>query len=179
MEFKRLSDIQLQTVSKDWLSQADQHPVDVIRDDYEAVLKHLQSIHGNADPSSVWAVIDGDENALALTLLHHARPESTSPWLKMLRIYLMPDLDVDAANAELDLEHLARIASVAVVGGLQSTFEEYPSNTLKVYSRTPLDGHFLSGVLVENETLEVLGIRVVQQGAWVVLENPVAGRERQ
>lgn len=172
MDFERLDTGRLEGIRTEWLGLADRLSVQIIRFDYEAVLNQLLTTHKNSGHSSVWAVTEDGESPLALTLLHHARPESSSPWLKMLEIHLRPDLHAAAQNDDADLKKLARLASVAVVGAYGATFEDYPSDTLKVLGRDPLDTRFIAGVLGENQELAVAGIEVKERGAWIFLEKP-------
>lgn len=174
MNFEELDDVRLAEAREEWLSQADAHSMEVSQFDYVAILNQLRDHHSETAHASVWAVIDDEKaSTVALTVLQHAQPGSDSPWLKMLYIYLQPDLDVAAGNDEADLKQLARIASVAVVGAYDATFKAYPSNTLKVMGRNPLDARFLGGVLGENQALANAGIEVKERGAWIFLEKPL------
>lgn len=173
MEFVQLDEKRLDEVSEDWLSQADSHPSEVLRFDYEAVLAQMRRTITHMDGASACGVYDDERDTMpALLVLQHAREGFEDSWLKMLQIYLEPELDAAVWSETADLGRLGEIVTAAALGGWEATFETYPSSELKIRGRDTLALEFLSGVLADNEKLSERHVIVRTHGRWVILQPP-------
>lgn len=120
----------------------------------------------------VCAVMEnGNEFASALIVVSHAKAKSDNPHLKMLNLYVQPDLNL--ADSEPNYVELAWIASTAIIGCIGLTYEAYPSKELKIYSAFPLDREFLTRLSTAMMTDRNLSenFEVSMHGNWLVVSK--------
>lgn len=116
------------------------------------------------------AVVETDKDtAAALLVVSHARAKSDKAFLKMLDVYVQPNLNL--ADVEPNYSELAWIAATAIVGCLGLTYDDYPSHQLKLHTAFPLDKAFMTAVTAvifgQGELAE--HYEVSQHGNWLVL----------
>nr|VFK57652.1 MAG: hypothetical protein BECKTUN1418F_GA0071002_112312 [Candidatus Kentron sp. TUN]VFK64951.1 MAG: hypothetical protein BECKTUN1418D_GA0071000_13021 [Candidatus Kentron sp. TUN]VFK65996.1 MAG: hypothetical protein BECKTUN1418E_GA0071001_111812 [Candidatus Kentron sp. TUN] len=160
----------LKGTRSEWLDQIDHDPAEFLPGRYISTLDWTKKcVHDEGDGNIyAYAVVDNDrpDSARAILQLSHARPNSDSPWLKVLSIHLEPNLDISRNDEDISL--IAEISIVALKGCLDLTFQEYPSNTLKLYAGTPLSLEFLRGL---SQPLKEFGIGISTHGNWLVLSG--------
>ena len=116
------------------------------------------------------AVVEkGKDTAAALLVVSHAKAMGDKAFLKMLDVYVQPNLNL--ADTEPNYSELAWIAAMAIVGCLGLTYDEYPSQQLKLHTAFPLDKAFMSAVTAvifgQGELAE--HYEVTHHGNWLVL----------
>lgn len=118
---------------------------------------------------------DGSKHACAILEISHALPNSRKPWLKVLSVYLEPDLDVgdqDSVKSDI-LGRISGILGYSLVESLKLTVKAHPSNTLKVYARSDFAKGFFEALAAEvMRSDEIPGLRLSVQGRWLVFDLP-------
>lgn len=158
-----------------WLAQLEENPENTSTTYYGAGLDYCQRTVNNEvetgdSPGCLCAVVeDGRESAVALLVISHARARSESAYLKMLDIYVQPTLNL--ADTEPNYSELAWVAATAIVGCLELTYEDFPSQQLKVYTTLPLDKEFMSAIATavfgQGEMADHYDLK--SHGNWLVL----------
>nr|VFK13122.1 MAG: hypothetical protein BECKLFY1418C_GA0070996_100269 [Candidatus Kentron sp. LFY] len=168
LEFLEMNNSLLTSTRRDWMAQIERNPAEFLVGRYLSILDWTSKcIQSNGDENTyAYAIIDSDRpnSARALLELSHARPNSDSPWLKVLSIHLEPNLDV--SENDVDISIMAEISVLALKECLKLAFSTHPSDTLKVYAGTPLSLKFLRGLC---EPLKDLGVNISTHRNWLVL----------
>jgi len=147
-----VEDVDLERFEKikaEWAAIIEANPGNVSEAHYSNGLEYCektvnkQVTYSGSDGGCVCAVIKGGET-FALVVITHAKKLSTSPNLKMLDMYVRPDLNL--ADRDPDYGVLAWVAGVAIVGCLELTYSKYLSEELKILTAFPLDSEFLTAV---------------------------------
>lgn len=118
----------------------------------------------------VCAIIEnGNDYASALIIVSHARSKTPGAFLKMLHVYVQPNLnlaDTDPSTAEL-----AWITATAITGCLDLTYTDFPSKELKIHAAFPLNKEFLASVttLMLGQKDFSNNFEVNIHGAWLVV----------
>lgn len=159
----------------EWESQLAANPGNVSKPYYDASLdflsRFMSGLVASADGGmGVCGVVeDGNPHASALIVVSHARPNSNKSFLKMLDMYVQPNLNL--ANAGPNYAQLAWISATAILGCLRMTDHEYPSKQLKIHAQFPLDKEFLTAVqtamLSDPELSELFDVEMHPN--WLVI----------
>jgi len=159
------------------LSAKDEDDV-VLTGDYDLILNWVESVlkddsgkHKYARPCGVlWE----DGYARSILKLTHAEPHTDDPWLKLLQIYLEPQVDIDQRTnlAQGAVKEAERLLSASITKAIELTYDEIPAETLKVYGRTEKMRGLLHGIIAklpEEENLPMVE-EVSMHGNWLVIE---------
>ncbi|MET3652461.1 hypothetical protein [Dyella japonica] len=172
-EFRQVDANCLNATEAHWLQYADNNPENVNRPFYDgcfsACKAHLAGNQAGDSKTALYGVFDdinGVKTAVALVNLVHARPQSASPWLKMVSVYVEPMLDV--ANNEPDIKRLAWIAAVTIVGAFELTFRVMPARELKIWANVPMTKEFLTAV---STALFDDAFELSTHGNWIVVRK--------
>ncbi|BFI95960.1 MAG: hypothetical protein RSP_14700 [Rhodanobacter sp.] len=134
-----------------WQTQLRENPENTSETYYSAGLAYLEraldgGVFGADGAGGLSAVVEnGNSFASALIVISHAKAKTDDAYLKMLNIYVQPNLNL--ADSEPNYAELAWIAANAIVGGLGLTYKHYPSRQLKIHTVFPLDKEFLTAVM--------------------------------
>jgi len=134
----------------DWEAQIAANPASTSRTTYTAWLDFFdRELNGQANlgdgDGCLCAVVERQSGkAVALLSVVHARAKSDSPYLKMLDLHVQPELNL--SDAEPNYDELAWVAAHAIVGCLDLTYAEFPSQQLKLLTAVPLDKEFMGKI---------------------------------
>lgn len=172
--FCRMDTEVLQSTRIEWVRQLTAAKGQIMPAHFEGILDWVEKLISLGDDHQnqfAYCILKKEGNyASAVLEISHARPESNSPWLKLLSIHVEPRLDIAACNKEtLPLADLAHIGSMALTESLQLTFDEHPSGQLKVYCGQALDLRFLEGVAAMMP--RNLGFGFSTHGNWLVIDK--------
>nr|VFJ42317.1 MAG: hypothetical protein BECKFW1821A_GA0114235_100177 [Candidatus Kentron sp. FW] len=170
LKFLEMDKSLLTSTRRDWEEQLNRDPGEFLPGRYLSILDWTtKCVDGVGDHNTyAYAIVDDSkpDSARAILELSHARPNSDSPWLKVLSIHLEPNLDV--SENDVDISIMAEISILALRECLGLAFSTHPSDTLKVYAGTPLSLKFLRGL---SEPLKDVGINVSTHRNWLVLSG--------
>lgn len=177
MEFVEKVDLELFNKTKArWEAQLKANPTNVSETFYSAAIenceRHVREEVELGDGDGCVAGVVGDDGyAKALFIISHARGRSTAPDLKLLTLYVEPDLN--AADRDPDIPQLATIAAIAIVGCLEMTYTTFPAKQLKIFTAIPLDKDFLQSIMTASFSRGQLKgkFRVSSHGNWLVAEK--------
>lgn len=158
-----------------WSQQLSENPENASATYYDAALDYCgRTVDGKtltADGGGcLCAVVEnGRDSAAALLVVSHAKARSDKAFLKMLDVYVQPNLNL--ADSEPNYSELAWIAATAIIGCLGLTYDDFPSHQLKLHTAFPLDTAFMSAITAvifgQGELAE--HYEVSHQSNWLVV----------
>ena len=159
----------------EWQGQLDANPENTSATYYEAGLDFLErTVDGKTMTGDgggcVCAISEnGNSYASALIVVSHARAKTPAAFLKMLNVYVQPNLNL--ADSNPNMAELAWITATAITGCLGLTYEAFPSEQLKIHAAFPLDQQFLASVttLMLREKDFSANFIVSINGTWLVV----------
>jgi len=162
-----------------WSQQLAENPANTSSTYYGAGLDYCRRVVSGekvfADGGGCLCAVveEGRDTATALLIVSHAKAQSDEPFLKMLDVYVQPNLNL--ANAEPNYPELAWIAATAIVGCLGLTYKDFPSRQLKVHTAFPLDRDFMVSLMAVFFTQKdwAENYEVNMHGSWLVLDKKV------
>jgi hypothetical protein len=159
-----------------WQKQLEDNLGNISAPYYEAGLAYCELVAAGksafADGSGCLCAVVEDDNqsASALLVVSHAKPKSDNAFLKMLDVFVQPNLNL--ADTEPKYPELAWIAAVAIIGCLGLTYADYPSRQLKMHTAFPLDNAFMIGLttaIFRDDSNWAENYELSAHGSWVVL----------
>ena len=167
-DFRLVDDECFEHTRAAWMEYAEANPEKVSTLTYEGFLHschaHRASPSGDGKNALYGVFEQGNDAACALVNVTHARPKSTSPWLKVLAIYVEPHLDV--STSEPNIEKLAWIAATAITGTIGLSYDEMPADEVKIWANVPMTKEFLTAV---STALFEGRLEVSSHGNWLVV----------
>lgn len=161
-----------------WLEQIEAHPGEL---PYARFLQFIDWSRGQIGGaptagrgrSYCYALVKDDQPtaAVALVSVSYARPETRSPWLKVLEMRLEPRLDVLADDEDVDEDNLIELSIVLgeiLLGSFKLAHDEFPSKELKVYGEQPATKQFMEGIATN---LRKDGLKAKAHGNWLILQT--------
>lgn len=161
-----------------WAKQIEARAEDVLASHYERILDWADKYaNGTGDKYCyVYGLVrnDGSKHACAVLEISHARPRSKEPYLKVLSVYLEPNLDLgdeDKIGAVM-LGEIGAILAYSLTESLRLTVKEHPSTVLKVYARSDYAKGFFEALTAQlMQKGSIPGLNLVVQGRWLVFNK--------
>lgn len=120
-----------------------------------------------------YGLIGEEGYARSVLELTHRRGGSRSQ-LRLLNIHLEPKLDVENRDrGQMDVREAVFLLTRSISEALRLTFDEHPSNELKVYVRTDHVKGFLEVIAsqLESGTAGIPGLSIDTEGRWLVFKK--------
>lgn len=158
----------------EWDGQVASNPSSASGGTYSAQFAYwTRLIDGSAprgdSPGAIYGVFrDGAHpKACALMNLIYAQAKSPKARLKLLELFVEPNLNL--SDAEPEWQELAWIAATVVVGAIDLTFNTYKCKQLKIWANIPMTQNFLAGVTTLLLPSEHFKVSV--HGNWMVVNR--------
>lgn len=176
-ELKPVDQELLDKTEAEWTEQLEAHPGDLPPARF---MQFIEWSRDHVDGQSTagrgraycYALVREDSPTIAVALLSisYARPETNSPWLKVLEMRLEPQLDAMADNddEEETLVKLSEILGAILLETFRLAHADFPSKELKVYGELPATRQFMEGIAV---SLRDKGIKAKAHGNWLILRT--------
>ena len=174
MEAKPLTGDLLAETERAWESQLEAFEDDedvILVTSYRSRLNYMEEA-AERDGPGFYGVVGSAGYAQAVLELTHRK--GMRPQLRLLNIYLEPRLDVERrGRSKIDAREAVALITGALSEALRLTFDEHPSNELKVYARNDRMEGFLETVAVQLAagTANVPGLSIDTEGRWLLLKK--------
>jgi hypothetical protein len=167
----------LQETRKVWDSQLDllSETIDIPYSRYEQILDFAQKYVDPGDNGAliIYGVVrDGEQHASAILEMTNARC-SRDPSLKLLNMYLQPQLNIDLLDTIPSgvLSEINDVITASLSKAVTTAFSDHGLRKLKAFGRNDEMRGFFDSVIAKIGDSDVLGLKVYRQSSWLVFER--------